>query len=119
MGDGGTISNLGKKALNFFDESVGRDFSSVFQVFSIVVQACFKDFSNTFQAFSRCFHACFKQVSSMFQDVFKHVQACLKCKLVLINRVRTRRFLAAMPAPSHVLQSCVRTTPSASYGGSP
>ena len=35
MGDGGTIPNLGQKALNLLDESVGRDLSSVFQIAAV------------------------------------------------------------------------------------
>ena len=35
MGDGGTIPNLGQKALNLVDESVGRDLSGVFQIAAV------------------------------------------------------------------------------------
>ena len=35
MGDGGTIPNLGQKALNLVDGSVRRDLSSVFQIAAV------------------------------------------------------------------------------------
>ena len=35
MGDGGTIPNLGQKSLNFVDDPVGRDVSSVFQIAAV------------------------------------------------------------------------------------
>ena len=35
MGDGGTIPNLGQKALNLSAGSVGRDISSVFQIAAV------------------------------------------------------------------------------------
>ena len=35
MGDGGSVSILGQKALNLVDESVGRDLSCVFQIAAV------------------------------------------------------------------------------------
>ena len=63
MGDGGTIPNLGQSKLNLFDDKVGREIESVFQIAAVtrplmsVGKICDEGHSITFNAVMAVVHA--------------------------------------------------------------